>query len=130
MHYSSERGIFKHAQYIESRPTIQLSTPALQVDEEKGKKGEKGEKGAPKPKPVVRKQPPGKLYDEAFSPVVMQRFLDYQLEEYNLVSKKTMDLVVFRYLVSHVVRVGRVLKQPNGHVFLLGSHWTLVPLFP
>ena len=114
---------------IESLPTKHCRycrvSHALQTDEEKGKKGEKGEKGekgAPKPKPVVRKQPPGKLYDEAFSPMVMQKFLDYQLEEYNLVSKKTMDLVVFRYLVSHVVRVGRVLKQPNGHVFLLGSH--------
>lgn len=52
----------------------------------------------------------------------MQKFVEYQLEEFNLVSKKTMDLVVFRYLVSHVVRVGRVLKQPNGHVFLLGVH--------
>ena len=70
---------FQTCSIIESRPTKQLSTSALKADEEKGKRGEKGEKGAPKPKPVVRKQPPGKLYDEAFSPVVMQKFLDYQV---------------------------------------------------
>lgn len=42
------------------------------------------------------------------------------LDEYNLVSKAPMHLVMFKFAIEHVSRVARVLKQDNGHVLLVG----------
>ncbi|XP_060934159.1 dynein axonemal heavy chain 12-like [Limanda limanda] len=52
---------------------------------------------------------------EDFSQVVVSCLL-----EYNQTHKNHMDLVIFRYLLEHLSRISRVLKQPGGNALLVG----------
>ena len=47
--------------------------------------------------------------------------MERYLEDYNLMSKAPMDLVMFRFAIEHVSRLSRVLKQPNGHCLCVGT---------
>lgn len=42
------------------------------------------------------------------------------LEEYNQTHKNHMNLVIFRYVLEHLSRISRVLKQPGGNALLVG----------
>ncbi|KAK3287738.1 hypothetical protein CYMTET_4767 [Cymbomonas tetramitiformis] len=42
------------------------------------------------------------------------------LEDYNATSKQPMALIVFQYVLQHVGRICRVLRQPGGHALLVG----------
>jgi len=42
------------------------------------------------------------------------------LDEYNLSHSNKMNLVLFDDAVSHVLKIGRCLKQPRGHIMLIG----------
>ncbi len=46
--------------------------------------------------------------------------MEKNLEEYNLMTKAPMDLVMFRFAIEHVSKISRVLKQPNGHCLCVG----------
>jgi dynein heavy chain len=42
------------------------------------------------------------------------------LQSYNLVSRKRMDLVLFNFAVTHLLRICRVLKMNRGNALLIG----------
>uniref|UniRef100_A0A8C5TGG8 Dynein axonemal heavy chain 12 n=1 Tax=Malurus cyaneus samueli TaxID=2593467 RepID=A0A8C5TGG8_9PASS len=52
---------------------------------------------------------------EEFSVVVEQC-----LDEYNQIQKTRMNLVVFRYMLEHLSRLSRILKQSGGNALLVG----------
>ncbi|XP_030623788.1 dynein heavy chain 12, axonemal [Chanos chanos] len=61
-----------------------------------------------------------RLYAEVPS---MENFRDVTelcLEEYNQTHKTQMNLVIFRYVLEHLSRISRVLKQPGGNALLVG----------
>ena len=46
--------------------------------------------------------------------------MENYLRDYNGVSKRPMNLAIFLFAVEHVSRICRVLKQPGGHMLLVG----------
>src|ERR1044072_5682618 len=42
------------------------------------------------------------------------------LEDFNSVSKKPMNLVLFDFAIMHVLRICRILRMSNGNAFLIG----------
>ncbi|XP_063226606.1 dynein axonemal heavy chain 3 [Bacillus rossius redtenbacheri] len=61
-----------------------------------------------------------KIYNEVTDVELLEDKMRYYLEEYNLLTRTPMNLVMFRYAVDHVSRVSRVLQQEQGHVMLVG----------
>uniref|UniRef100_A0A3Q4BIM9 Dynein axonemal heavy chain 12 n=1 Tax=Mola mola TaxID=94237 RepID=A0A3Q4BIM9_MOLML len=61
-----------------------------------------------------------RLYAEVPSMESFSEVAESCLEEYNQINKNRMDLVIFRYVLEHLSRISRVLKQPGGNALLVG----------
>uniref|UniRef100_A0A663MA95 Dynein axonemal heavy chain 12 n=1 Tax=Athene cunicularia TaxID=194338 RepID=A0A663MA95_ATHCN len=61
-----------------------------------------------------------RLYVEIPSIQLFSDVVEQCLDEYNQTHKTRMNLVVFRYVLEHLSRVSRILKQPGGNALLVG----------
>ncbi|KAG2436335.1 hypothetical protein HXX76_006644 [Chlamydomonas incerta] len=65
-------------------------------------------------------EPALRLYDEVTDVAALLSRVEELLMDHNATSKRPMNLAVFLYAVEHVSRIARVLKQPGGHLLLVG----------
>jgi dynein heavy chain len=61
-----------------------------------------------------------RVYDEVTNLDAFTKVVEAGLDEYNNVNKNPMDLIIFRYVLEHLSRISRVLKQDGGHALLVG----------
>ncbi|MEE6501787.1 hypothetical protein FKM82_004321 [Ascaphus truei] len=61
-----------------------------------------------------------RLYAEVPSVQQFSDIVGQCLEEYNQTHKTRMNLVIFRYVLEHLSRICRILKQPGGNALLVG----------
>jgi len=59
-------------------------------------------------------------YDEINDIYDVIKKIEVYLEEYNATSKKQMNLALFDFAVSHVLRIGRIMKMAGGNALLVG----------
>jgi dynein heavy chain len=65
--------------------------------------------------------PDGKrTYEEMKDPDNVIHVCNSYLEDYNAISKKPMDLVLFLFMIEHITRICCVLRSPGGNELLVG----------
>ena len=64
----------------------------------------------------------GRGYDELLQEHMsdLTKQLNDSLDQYNGVSQRPMDLVLFNYAVIHLLRICRILKMHKGNALLIG----------
>lgn len=60
------------------------------------------------------------LYEYITDKPKLIKGLHSSLDDYNMSSSNKMNLVLFDDAIEHILRICRVLKQPRGHIMLIG----------
>jgi dynein heavy chain len=68
----------------------------------------------------LRSKEEARTYEEMTNLTKLKEVIENYLLDFNLTSKVPMDLVVFGFMIEHVSRISRILKQSNGHGLLIG----------
>ncbi|EAS00969.2 dynein heavy chain (macronuclear) [Tetrahymena thermophila SB210] len=63
---------------------------------------------------------PKKPYEEVFEMNKLTEACEESLSQYNMVSDKPMDLVLFQFAVEHLLIIQRIIMQPGGNALLVG----------
>lgn len=64
---------------------------------------------------------PWGIYEDLTDPVALRKYLELQMEEYNVSPGVIrMDLVLFRDAIEHICKIVRVISQPRGNMLLIG----------
>lgn len=63
---------------------------------------------------------PKRPYEEVLDKSRLLAACEEALENYNTISDKPMDLVLFSFAIEHLLIIERILKQPTGNALLVG----------
>lgn len=69
---------------------------------------------------ILKLDSPVQLYECIMDKPKMMKVLYGSLDEYNMSNTNKMNLVLFEDAIEHILRIARVLKQPRGHIMLIG----------
>jgi dynein heavy chain len=61
-----------------------------------------------------------RIYEEVSDTTTLTTIMEDYLKEFNAMSRKPMNLVLFLFAVEHVSRIARVLDMPGGNALLVG----------
>ncbi|ESN95105.1 hypothetical protein HELRODRAFT_102708 [Helobdella robusta] len=68
----------------------------------------------------IDKEVDERTYDEVNSMKDFHKVVEQYLDEYNVVNKTRMNLVIFKYALEHLSRISRILLIPGGNMLLVG----------
>jgi dynein heavy chain len=69
---------------------------------------------------LLKLDSPVQLYENIIDKQKLLKVLHGGLDEYNITFTSKMNLVLFDDALEHILRIARVLKQPRGHIMLIG----------
>jgi len=69
---------------------------------------------------ILKLDNPIQYYECILDKTKLMKVLDGGLSEYNDGNSNKMNLVLFDDAIEHIFRIARVLKQPRGHIMLIG----------
>ena len=61
-----------------------------------------------------------RVYEAVSDPNKLSKLMENYLEEYNMSTPKTMNLVFFIDAIEHISRLARILRSPRGNAMLVG----------
>ena len=69
---------------------------------------------------LLKLDAPVQLYEYITDKPKLLKTLHGALDEYNMGNSNKMNLVLFDDALEHILKIARCLKQPRGHIMLIG----------